>query len=154
MVQTEPTGTEKGAHKRDEARPLRWNSRSHRSSRFSRCLCSLVTAGLVFTETGSQSPLCSYSSLLGCTQTPRPRTCTHEVCGHSASPAAGRRLEPRFCTSCLAGVPCPCCYGDKKVLKFRPVMLPQELNVKSRTHSDTRTSLSPSFYGSCVWLLQ
>lgn len=61
------------------------------------------------TEPGvSGGPLCSHSPPSGCAQTPWPRTCCHEECGHSASPAAGRRRGPHFCTSCWASVPCPC----------------------------------------------
>lgn len=85
------------------------------------------TSGPGVTEiVGSGSPLCFYCPLPGCTRTPWWRTCTREARGHSASPAASHTLGPRFCTSCWADVPCPCYYGDKKVLRFPPPRQPQE----------------------------
>lgn len=73
------------------------------------------SSGLGVTEPGvSGSPLCSHCPPPGCAQTLWPKACCCEVCGHSASPAADRRRAPHFCTSCWAGVPCPCYWRDKR----------------------------------------
>lgn len=112
-------------------------------------LCGLSTSGLGITETGtSGSPLCLYSPVLGCTRNLHQRACTLEVCGHSASPAAGRRLGPHFCTSCWAGVPYPCYYEDKKMLwcLFPAVWQPQQLwNLPQQSWS-TPTQLPLALY--------
>lgn len=137
----------------DGAHDLCW------SSCFSLWPLRPVLSELGFTGTaGSGSRLCSHSPLLGCTLILWLRTWTREACGHSASPAAGRRLGPHFCTSCWAGVPCPCYYRDRKALRF--LLWGRHRNSEISPTFPIRgvrplpsTSPSPSSYGSCIWLL-
>lgn len=68
MVQTEPTVTGEGAHRK--TKPIAMGLTIARELTLQPLPLQPFTSGLGFTETGSESPLCSYSSLLGCTQTP------------------------------------------------------------------------------------